>query len=425
MLFGKRLGYAMRAGLIACVAFATGAFSLAAPARAQIGSERYSAIVLDSQTGNVLVAANPDEQRHPASLTKMMTLYMVFEAIREGRLSLESRVPISAEAASRPPSKLGVPAGQSVSVEQAILALVTRSANDVATALGERLGGSEERFAQMMTLRARSLGMARTSFRNASGLPDPDQVTTARDMATLGRRLIQDFPDRYHYFGVTHAQFGNMRIRNHNRMLESYEGVDGIKTGYINASGFNIVTSANRGGQRLVGAVFGGSSWTERDQHMASLLDRGFDQLGVTYVARSGTVLVRSAEAAALPRAAVQRNARQAATRQAAPRQSATRRAATGQAASRRPARSAARQAASRPAASREPIARETSVRQGSTRTATAARATASQPGRSTPRKAATRAARPPATSALARANRPALPAPTPRTGAVRTAERR
>jgi len=423
MRLGMRLGLAMRAGLFACVAFTTGALGFAAPARAQIGSERYSAIVLDGRTGNVLVAANPDEQRHPASLTKMMTLYMVFEAIREGRLSLESRVPISVEAASRPPSKLGVPAGQSVSVEQAILALVTRSANDVATALGERLGGSEERFAQMMTLRARSLGMARTSFRNASGLPDPDQVTTARDMATLGRRLIQDFPDRYHYFGVTHAQFGNMRIRNHNRMLESYEGVDGIKTGYINASGFNIVTSANRGGQRLVGAVFGGSSWTERDQHMASLLDRGFDQLGVTHVARSGTVLVRSAEAAALPRAAVQRSARQAATRQAASRRSATR-AAAGHAASRRPARSATRQAASRPADSRQAIAGETSVRQGSTRTATAARATASQPARSTPRKAATRAARP-ATSALTRANRPALPAPTPRTGAVRTAERR
>jgi D-alanyl-D-alanine carboxypeptidase len=430
MLLGMRLGFAMRAGLLACVAFASGALCLAAPARAQIGSDRYSAIVLDSRTGNVLVAANPDEQRHPASLTKMMTLYMVFEAIREHRLSLESRVPISAEAASRPPSKLGVPAGQSISVEQAILALVTRSANDVATALGERLGGTEERFAQMMTLRARSLGMARTSFRNASGLPDPEQVTTARDMATLGRRLIQDFPDRYHYFGVTHAQFGNMRIRNHNRMLESYEGVDGIKTGYINASGFNIVTSANRGGQRLVGAVFGGSSWTERDQHMASLLDRGFDQLGVTHVARSGGTLVRSASAAALPHAAARRGAHRTATRQAAARQNVTRRAATRQAASHRPARAATRQAATRrastrQASTRQAATRETSVRQGSTRTTATARASTSQPARTAPRSATTRASRPRASSALARADRPTLPAPTPRTSTVRSAELR
>jgi D-alanyl-D-alanine carboxypeptidase len=237
----------------------------------------------------------------------MMTLYMVFEAIREGRLTLSSPVPMSEEAASRPPSKLGIAPGQSITVEQAILALVTRSANDVAAAVGERIGGSEERFAQMMTMRARALGMTRTTFRNASGLPDPDQVTTARDMATLGQRLMRDFPDRYHYFGVTHAQFGGVRIRNHNRMLGDYEGVDGIKTGYIRDSGFNIVTSASRGGHRVVGAVFGGSSWVERDQHMASLLDQGFQSLGVAPrvdMARAGTGMVRTAEAAPLPRQA-------------------------------------------------------------------------------------------------------------------------
>ncbi|WP_237215243.1 D-alanyl-D-alanine carboxypeptidase family protein, partial [Falsiroseomonas oryziterrae] len=291
----SRLG-ALRAAILAGAALAV---AIAAPAKAQIGSDRYAAIVLDGRTGTTLVAANADEQRHPASLTKMMTLYMVFEALREGRLSLESRIVMSEEAASRPPSKLGIPAGNSISVEQAILALVTRSANDVAAAVGERLGGSEARFAQMMTLRARSLGMNRTTFRNASGLPDWEQVTTARDMATLGRRLFSDFPERYHYFGVTHAQFGGMRIRNHNRMLETYDGVDGIKTGFINASGFNIVTSASRGGQRVVGAVFGGSSWVERDQHMASLLDQGFERLGVRD-ARPGPVLVRTAQAAPL-----------------------------------------------------------------------------------------------------------------------------
>jgi D-alanyl-D-alanine carboxypeptidase len=298
-----RLGHALRGSLLACAFLATGAITLAAPANAQIGSPRYAAIVVDNRNGNVLVAANADETRHPASLTKMMTLYMVFEALRDGRLALDSRITFSEEAASRPPSKLGIRAGQSITVEQAILALVTRSANDVAAAVGERLsGGSEARFGQMMTMRARAIGMTRTTFRNASGLPDIEQVTTARDMATLGRRLIADFPERYHYFGVSNAQFGGLRIRNHNRMLESYEGVDGIKTGFINASGFNIVTSASRGGHRVVGAVFGGTSWHERDRHMAGLLDRGFDQLGVAGRATAQAPgLLRTAQAASLP----------------------------------------------------------------------------------------------------------------------------
>jgi D-alanyl-D-alanine carboxypeptidase len=250
-------------------------------ARAQIGSDRYSAIVVESRTGAVLAAASPDETRHPASLTKMMTLYMVFEALREGRLSLDSRIAFSEEAASRPPSKLGIPAGQSITVEQAILALVTRSANDVAAAVAEHLAGNEDAFARVMTQRARQMGMTRTTFRNASGLPDPEQVTTARDMALLGRRLIQDFPDRYTYFSATHFRHGAQLIRNHNGMLSDYAGTDGIKTGYIRASGFNIVTSAERDGTRLVGAVFGGRSWVERNRQMAELLDEGFQRMGV------------------------------------------------------------------------------------------------------------------------------------------------
>jgi D-alanyl-D-alanine carboxypeptidase len=309
---------------------------LAAPAKAQIGSGRYAAIVLDHRSGQVLHAANADETRHPASLTKMMTLFMLFEALEERRVTLESRIHFSDWAAARPPSKLGIGAGGSISVEQAILALVTRSANDVAAAVGEFLGGSEPRFGQLMTMKARSIGMSRTTFRNASGLPDPDQVTTARDMATLGRRLMQEFPQYYHYFGVTEARFGGMSIRNHNRMLISYDGVDGIKTGYIHASGFNIVTSATRGGQRVVGAVFGGSSWLERDQHMASLLDAGFDRLGAPgsmVAARGAGLLVRSAEAAPLrirpvATAAAQRVRRPApAVRRAAHRPAASRRA--------------------------------------------------------------------------------------------------
>ena len=374
-------------GIAACL------FGAAPPASAQIGSARYSAIVLDNRTGNVLVQASPDETRHPASLTKMMTLYMVFEALKEGRLALSSPVPMSEEAASRPPSKLGIAPGQSITVEQAILALVTRSANDVAAAVGERIGGSEERFAQMMTLRARGLGMTRTTFRNASGLPDPDQVTTARDMATLGQRLMRDFPDRYHYFGVTHAQFGGVRIRNHNRMLGEYDGVDGIKTGYIRDSGFNIVTSASRGGHRVVGAVFGGNSWVERDQHMAVLLDQGFQSLGVAPrvdMARSGAGVVRTAEAAPLPRQAARpapapaaRTARQATV---------TRTTAAARSAPARPSVVTPRSAATRPATVRRPA---TAPRRASAPPQQAARsrtATAARPA-AAPTRTATRSA--------------------------------
>jgi D-alanyl-D-alanine carboxypeptidase len=267
-------------------------------AEAQIGSARYSAIVLEARTGTILIDAGADEPRYPASLTKMMTLYMLFEALRDGKTHLGSRVVMSEEAASRPPSKLGIPPGGGLTVEQAILALVTKSANDVAAAVGEHLAGSEERFAQMMTMRARSLGMTQTRFRNASGLPDWEQVTTARDMATLGRRLFTDFPNRYHYFGTVHFAWGRAQIRNHNRMLGDYDGADGIKTGFINASGFNIVTSAQRDGVRLVGATFGGSSWVERDRHMGALLDQGFARMGVAPRAPSSVM----AAAAPAPR---------------------------------------------------------------------------------------------------------------------------
>jgi len=278
-----------------------GALLVALPwrgAEAQIGSARYSAIVMEARTGTILIDAGADEQRFPASLTKMMTLYMVFEALRDGRTQLGSRIVMSEEAASRPPSKLGIPPGGGLTVEQAILALVTKSANDVAAAVGEHIGGSEERFAQMMTMRARSLGMTQTRFRNASGLPDWEQVTTARDMATLGRRLFTDFPNRYHYFGTVHFAWGRAQIRNHNRMLGDYDGADGIKTGFINASGFNIVTSAQRDGVRLVGATFGGSSWVERDRHMGALLDQGFARMGVAPRAPSSVM----AAAAPAPR---------------------------------------------------------------------------------------------------------------------------
>ncbi len=252
----------------------------ASPAAAQVGSDRYASIVMDAGSGNVLSAASADEPRYPASLTKMMTLYLLFDALRDRRVTLDQQVPVSPWAASMAPTKLGLVPGTYITVEQAILGLVTKSANDAAAALGEMLGGDEERFAQMMTLRARALGMTNTTFRNASGLPDPDQMTTARDMAVLARHLVQDHPAYYRYFSAPSFVFHGRLILNHQHMLQTYPGVDGLKTGYIRDSGFNLVTSAVHGDTRLIGVVLGAANSGERDQHMAALLDAGFDRAG-------------------------------------------------------------------------------------------------------------------------------------------------
>ena len=274
-------------------------------AYAQIGSDRYSSIVVDAATGNVLEAANPDAPRHPASLAKLMTLYMVFEALRDRRVTPDELVPVSAHAASMEPSKIGLTPGTQMTVEQGILALVTKSANDAASALGELLGGSEDRFAQMMTLRARALGMAHTNFTNASGLPDPDEWTSARDMAILARHILVDFPSDYSYFSTESFRFHRMVIYNHDGMLRSYPGADGMKTGYTEASGHNLVTSAVHGGVRLIGVVMGAASNPERDVHMAALLNQGFDEMGVaperrTTVASRVPTLISTAHAATL-----------------------------------------------------------------------------------------------------------------------------
>ncbi len=279
-------------------------------AKAQVGSQRYASFVMDAASGQVLSAANADEPRYPASLTKMMTIYMLFEAIRDRRVTLDEMVPVSAHSASMPPSKLGLLPGTTLTVEQALLGLVTKSANDAAAALGELLGGDEERFAQMMTLRARALGMSRTTFRNASGWPDPDQITTARDLALLARHLIQDYPDEYHYFSAPSFMFHGRMIPNHDRMLQTYPGADGLKTGYIDASGCNLVTSAVRGEVRLIGVVMGASNGYERDTHMASLLDAGFDHMGVPISPRVPArphmpALIAAASAATLPPASL------------------------------------------------------------------------------------------------------------------------
>jgi D-alanyl-D-alanine carboxypeptidase len=304
-------GLLVAASLVALPAV-SGTFVLAAgvpSAHAQIGSARYSSIVVDATSGDVLEEVNADQPRHPASLTKMMTLYLAFEALRDRRIGLDQSVPVSPHAAAREPSKLGLMPGTRLTVEQAILGLVTKSANDAAAALGELLGGSEDRFAQMMTLRARALGMGHSTFMNASGLPDPEQWTTARDLAILSRRLIDDFPGYYRYFSTPSFAWHQQVIFNHDNMLRTYPGADGLKTGYTEASGHNLVTSAVRSGVRLVGVVLGASSNPERDIHMASLLDHGFEQMDVPIARKSVQMasrmtLISTARAAEVPRPA-------------------------------------------------------------------------------------------------------------------------
>jgi D-alanyl-D-alanine carboxypeptidase len=285
--------------LLACLLLAASV----SHARAQIGSDRYSALVMDAATGTVLAAVSADAPRYPASLTKLMTIYMAFEALRDRRITLATPVPVSPHAAAMVPTKLGLPPGSRLTVEQAVLAMVTLSANDAAAAMGELLGGDETRFGQIMTMRARALGMSHTTFRNASGLPDPDQVTCAADMALLARHLIQDFPDQYHYFSTPSFGFHGRTIFNHDRMLQTYPGADGLKTGYIEAAGHNLVTSAVRGSVRLIGVVLGASSNAERDLDMRSRLDDGFQRLDApaTVMASRFPSLLSRAEAASLP----------------------------------------------------------------------------------------------------------------------------
>jgi D-alanyl-D-alanine carboxypeptidase len=245
-------------------------FGMASEAQA---GPRPASIVIDAKTGEVMFSEDPDGLRYPASLTKMMTLYMVFEALESGRISLNSRVPVSRHAAAQAPSKLGVRAGQTFTVEQGILALVTRSANDCATAFAEFLGGTEPRFGKMMTAKARSLGMTRTIYHNANGLPEPRQVTTARDQARLGIALRKHFPQYYGYFSARSFKYGRQVIGNHNRLLGAVRGVDGIKTGFTRAAGFNLVTSAQLNGRSVVGVVLGGVSGRARDAKMRRLIE--------------------------------------------------------------------------------------------------------------------------------------------------------
>jgi D-alanyl-D-alanine carboxypeptidase len=244
-------------------------------------SPPFAAIVVDGNSGRTLYSANEDAPRHPASLTKVMTLYLLFEQLDKGAMTLQTEIPISEHAAAQEPSKLGIQAGDSISVDDAIKAIVTRSANDVAVAIAEAIGHDESTFAEAMTRKAHALGMTRTTYRNASGLPNDQQITTAHDLAILGRAVQERFPRYFHYFSTHEFEYAGEVIGNHDHLLGRVDGVDGIKTGYTRASGFNLLTSLHRDGRSLVGVVLGGPSTAARDRLMETLI--------ATHVAEAST----------------------------------------------------------------------------------------------------------------------------------------
>jgi D-alanyl-D-alanine carboxypeptidase len=266
------------------------AVQVTAPAEA---NPRFAAVVVDAKSGKVVFSRNADARRYPASLTKMMTLYLVFEDMKAGRISLNSKLPVSAHAAGQPPSKIGFRPGQSVRVEDAINILVTKSANDVAAAVAEALSGSVPAFAERMTRKARELGMTRTTFKNASGLPHSEQVTTARDMATLGLRIQRDFPEMYRHFSQRSYSYGGKAYRNHNGLLGKVTGMDGIKTGYIRASGFNLCASVERNHKRIVAVVMGGRTAASRNNYMARLIE---DMFRTAELTRTGRIAAYAGE---------------------------------------------------------------------------------------------------------------------------------
>ncbi len=263
---GTLPGLAFVLALIAC-AFATTAHA------------RYASVVMDAESGTVLYARNADTRNYPASLTKIMTLYLLFEALERGQLTLDQKLTVSRRAAGQAPSRIGLRRGQKMRVREVILALAVKSANDAAVVAAEALAKSEVTFARLMTKRARELGMKGTTFRNASGLPNRGQKSTARDMAILARALLRNFPQYYDNFSTRKFRYKNRTYRNHNRLLTQYSGTDGIKTGYIHASGYNVVASVERNGRRLIGVVFGGRTARTRDRHMVALFDKGFARL--------------------------------------------------------------------------------------------------------------------------------------------------
>ncbi|HIF26506.1 MAG TPA: D-alanyl-D-alanine carboxypeptidase [Micavibrio sp.] len=282
-----------------CVAFAlllAMCASLTFPVKAQAANPKYAALVMDADTGLILFQRYPDKKVHPASLAKTMTILLAFEAIKRGDLTMNDRVIMSKHAASMVPSKLDLPVGSSIRVEDAIYALVTKSANDVAAALAEKIGGTESHFAVMMTRKARQIGMTSTTYRNASGLHDPAQITTARDQAKLAQYMLKAHRDKYHYFSTSNFTYRGKSYHNHNRLMETYKGMDGFKTGYIQASGFNLLASAKRDKRRLIGVVFGGRTSVTRNNHMKDILDQSWAKLDNMLLAQNAPIPQRKPE---------------------------------------------------------------------------------------------------------------------------------
>ena len=271
---------------------------------------RYAALIIEPQTGKVLHAVDPDVRTPPASLTKMMSLYMLFEALDSGKVTLDQSLPVSRKAQRRAPSRLGLKRGQTITVRDIIGALVTKSANDAATVLAEGLAGTEAEFARRMTTKAHALGMTRTVFRNASGLPDRYQRSTARDLSVLAIALARDYPQYYHHFSTEFFRYKGRRFRNHNRLLARYSGTDGIKTGYIRAAGYNLAVSVERNGRRLIGVVLGGKSAKWRDRRMSQLLTKAFKSLAGEPLVAGRDFPSGTAKAAPAKKRKVRRSAR-------------------------------------------------------------------------------------------------------------------
>ncbi len=266
--------------LVTSLRKASFAIMLAAATAMPAWAGKYASIVVDLDTDQVLHARNADEERFPASLTKVMTLYMVFDALDSGELRLNERMTVSRYASRQQPSKLGLKSGSTIKVEDAIRALVTKSANDVAVVFAERLGKTESRFAVQMTEKAKELGLEHTTFKNASGLPNASQKTTARDLAKLAEAIYEDHRDRYAYFSTPSFTWNRRHYQNHNGLLAKVDGVDGIKTGYTNASGYNLMASAERDGHRVIAVMLGGTTGKSRDQHVSDLLEAAFMEIG-------------------------------------------------------------------------------------------------------------------------------------------------
>jgi D-alanyl-D-alanine carboxypeptidase len=288
--FRRRTGFAAVASVVVLSL-------VAAPVHAAVNG-KHAVLIVDGNTGRTLYQSAADDLRYPASLTKLMTLYLIFELIEQGRLSYPTKIRFSANAVAAAPTKLDVEEGTEISLIDAIKALITKSCNDVAIAIAEHIAGTETRFAAMMTQKARELGMTSSVFRNASGLPDPEQVTTARDMITLALRLQDDFPQHYPLFATRTFTYDGETYRNHNTLLFSYEGTDGLKTGYIRASGFNLVTSVRRGRKHVVGAVFGGATASLRNATMRTYLNMGLMKASNEKTRRPAPRLIASPKAA-------------------------------------------------------------------------------------------------------------------------------